>query len=280
MAIETCFTTDAAVARRCVADHLRADPIRHNVVSTLLDAREASSTPIRFWWATVDGEVRGALFQSPDTFPVSATVLDPDVIEPLAAAVAAAAGPPIPAIDAVADVASRFAGAFATVTRRPAHPAEGQRIYEIDEVSPPSGVRGGPRVAVDADTERVAALYGGFAADTGMQTSADLDDTARARVSIQSGRLHLWDVDAVARTSTITQGPADGVERVGFVYTPPADRGNGYASALVAHVSSEVLGRGHRCILYTQLANPISNAIYQRLGYRPVAECIRYRFDG
>jgi predicted GNAT family acetyltransferase len=33
------------------------------------------------------------------------------------------------------------------------------------------------------------------------------------------------------------------------------------------------------CILYTQLGNPTSNAIYRAIGYEPVVEVVRYRFS-
>lgn len=56
-------------------------------------------------------------------------------------------------------------------------------------------------------------------------------------------------------------------------------RDRGYASALVADVSDFVLTRGDRCILYTDLDNPTSNSIYRALGYRAVAEALKYRFD-
>jgi predicted GNAT family acetyltransferase len=35
----------------------------------------------------------------------------------------------------------------------------------------------------------------------------------------------------------------------------------------------------HDGCLYTQLQNPVSNRIYQAIGYRPVAEVTRYRFE-
>ena len=66
--------------------------------------------------------------------------------------------------------------------------------------------------------------------------------------------------------------------RIGPVYTPPTLRGRGYATALTAELSQRLLdGRvftgGRRfCFLYTDLANPTSNAIYERIGYRRVAE--------
>ena len=39
------------------------------------------------------------------------------------------------------------------------------------------------------------------------------------------------------------------------------------------------IDEGHRCILYTDLGNPISNSVYRRIGYRAVAEGIQYRFE-
>ena len=59
--------------------------------------------------------------------------------------------------------------------------------------------------------------------------------------------------------------PVFAVLRVGPVYTPPGHRNCGYASALVATVSSAVRTKGQRCILYTDLGNPTSNAIYRAI---------------
>lgn len=58
--------------------------------------------------------------------------------------------------------------------------------------------------------------------------------------------------------------------RVAPVYTPPRYRGNGYAAAAIWAVSQAALDAG-ACdvVLFTDLANATSNALYQRLGYRP-----------
>ena len=67
--------------------------------------------------------------------------------------------------------------------------------------------------------------------------------------------------------------------RIGPVYTPPEQRGNGYATALVAEQSAWLLAGGRRfCFLYTDLANPTSNAIYERIGYERVADAAAYIF--
>ena len=69
------------------------------------------------------------------------------------------------------------------------------------------------------------------------------------------------------------------VTRVGLVYTPPEHRRHGYAAACTAAVSQAALDAGAACcVLYTQLSNPQSNAIYRRLGYEPIQETVHYRF--
>jgi predicted GNAT family acetyltransferase len=67
--------------------------------------------------------------------------------------------------------------------------------------------------------------------------------------------------------------------RISWVYTPPSRRRQGYASALVAAMSQKLLDEGRKfCFLYTDLANPTSNSIYQRLGYQPVGDSMYYAF--
>lgn len=67
--------------------------------------------------------------------------------------------------------------------------------------------------------------------------------------------------------------------RIGPVYTPPELRGNGYATGLVAAQSRWLIEHGYDfCFLYTDLGNPTSNAIYERIGYRQVAEAAKYEF--
>src|SRR5438876_114270 len=79
----------------------------------------------------------------------------------------------------------------------------------------------------------------------------------------------------VALTSVVGHTPHGA--RIGAVYTPPELRRRGYATALVADVSRRQLAEGKRfCFLFTDLANPISNSIYPKVGYRPVADFREY----
>ena len=97
---------------------------------------------------------------------------------------------------------------------------------------------------------------------------------------VRAGQLCVWDDDGPVAMAGVS-APAAGAVRVGPVYTPPDRRNRGYASALVAAVSNTARADGLRCVLYTELANPISNSIYHAMGYRAITEVLRYTFgDG
>ncbi|MGH3650155.1 MAG: GNAT family N-acetyltransferase, partial [Acidimicrobiia bacterium] len=90
--------------------------------------------------------------------------------------------------------------------------------------------------------------------------------------------LHVVDDRPVAMSGH--SGPTPNGIRIGPVYTPPGERGHGYATNLVATQSQWLLDHGHRfCFLYTDLSNPVSNSIYERIGYRQVAESAAYAFN-
>lgn len=151
-------------------------------------------------------------------------------------------------------------------------------MYEVADVAAHAPAPGGPRRADQDHLELVSTWIGAFDVDTGSPGFDAETNRLRAQLMIDSGNLHLWEADGTPVASTVVNGPASGVARVGFVHTPPHHRGHGYASSLVAFVSRDVLGRRNRCILYTQLENPTSNAIYQRLGYRAIGELVRYQY--
>ena len=66
---------------------------------------------------------------------------------------------------------------------------------------------------------------------------------------------------------------------INLVYTPPSLRRNGYATECVAKLSKLLLEEGNRyCFLFTDLSNPTSNSIYQKIGYRPIIDENHYKF--
>jgi predicted GNAT family acetyltransferase len=91
--------------------------------------------------------------------------------------------------------------------------------------------------------------------------------------------VYLWEVDGHTVSMVGAGSPTPHGIRIGPVYTPPEARRRGYASALTAAASQHQLDSGCRfCFLFTDLANPTSNRIYQAIGYEPVADVDQYAF--
>ncbi|MFX1302677.1 MAG: GNAT family N-acetyltransferase [Promethearchaeota archaeon] len=66
---------------------------------------------------------------------------------------------------------------------------------------------------------------------------------------------------------------------VNLVYTPRELRRRGYATECVAKLSKHLLDEGNKfCFLFTDLMNPVSNSIYQKIGYRPIIDIDEYKF--
>ena len=63
---------------------------------------------------------------------------------------------------------------------------------------------------------------------------------------------------------------------VSCVYTPEALRNQGYATKCVELLTEHLLESYDYCTLYTDLANPTSNSIYQKIGYRPIGDSVVY----
>jgi predicted GNAT family acetyltransferase len=72
------------------------------------------------------------------------------------------------------------------------------------------------------------------------------------------------------------RAPAFGVSRIGPVFTPRHFRGHGYGSAVTAAAAESARRDGvDEVVLFADLANPVSNAIYQRIGFEPVCDSVR-----
>ena len=96
--------------------------------------------------------------------------------------------------------------------------------------------------------------------------------------ALKKQSLYLWE-DAVPVSFAGSNAALSTVARIGPVYTPPSFRRQGFATALVAALSQQLLDQGcDRCYLFTDLTNPTSNHIYQTIGYRPICDWEEYSF--
>lgn len=155
-----------------------------------------------------------------------------------------------------------------------------ERVFELREVIWPSKVEGELRLATLEDAPLAAEWFLAFVREA-LPEDETPDIAERARRAIEQERLYLWKVpddngsqDGWRAVSLVAASrPLPRGRNVGPVYTPPAERGKGYASNATAALSALLLEQGHEyTTLFTDLANPTSNKIYQAIGYRPVCD--------
>ncbi len=257
---------------------LLRDEARHNLIlgicSTLTNA---PSTYAQFHLWTVDdqGSSIGAALMTP---PFNLAVARPEtegVLEFLAQAlyrssiVLPGVTGSLPEADEFASAWQRIAGKQASVRRR-------QGVYQVTRPLLPAGVAGRLRPAGARDRRLLHDWMQAFIEESGAAhvVAGELID----RRLDGEGGLVIWDNDGPVSFGAFGGQTPSGI-RIGPVYTPPPHRRNGYASALVAELSAQLLAEGRDyCFLYTDLANPTANHIYLNIGYRPVSESAEYAF--
>jgi ribosomal protein S18 acetylase RimI-like enzyme len=164
---------------------------------------------------------------------------------------------------------SRLGGPQATPTMR-------MGLYAADEVTTPPGVPGALRLATHDDAPLLRRWAHEFFAESGATSSGSDEIGPR----VDAGLLVVWEVDGAVVCMAATTAAQGGVSRVHFVYTPDENRRHGFASACVATLTARELATpGRTCMLFTDLANPTSNGIYQAVGYRRVGDAVQLAFD-
>ena len=274
MTVNVTFSDDPAWVLAKAHGFLAAEPVLHNVILTLLHARVAHPEPGRYWVASEGESAVGVVFQSPATFTATLTPMGPAAVAAMVEAIVDAEID-LPGVMGDATAASRFAGQWTERRKAAASPHEGQRIYELGELHTGLTATGRLRNATMSDRDLIVGWLRGFQADTD-EHGSDPEQLVDAR--LPEGQYWIWE-DGEAVSMASGSPPIEGVSRIGAVYTPPERRNRGYAEGCVRELSRHLQAEGLRCMLYTDLSNPTSNSIYRRIGYRAVAEVLRYRFD-
>lgn len=281
------FTDDPAAFLDVAREHLAADPVLTTVIATVT-ARYAAGTgspaPYLWWVVARDdaGGVTGVGMRTAPFAPYPLYVLpmpDEAAIE-LARRLhergeeVRGVNGALPTAQVVAEETARLAGGAAE-----AH--EHLRLFELGELVVPPAPPGRLRAASRADAELCLAWFRAFAEDAAEQAGREGAHTMEEfslemmHGRIDDGLIWLWEDEAGTPVHlTGANLPANGVTRIGPVYTPKEHRGRGIASRAVAEVSQRYVEQGIRCCLFTDQANPTSNKIYEAVGYRPVVDMV------
>jgi uncharacterized protein len=258
---------------------LLGDEARHNLILGIAgDLRDGSIYENFRLWLVRDGdEVVAVAVRTPPYNLILGQPRSPEALASLAEAVA----DDLPGVVGAVPEAVEFAEHWSRRTGRPHRTNMRQGVYALERVEPPPTVPGSARVATQNDRELAVRWFIAFSEEALHEGSPGADQAEEIfdhRVSSSSSGLLFWENDGEPVSLAGWGGRTPNGIRVGPVYTPPKLRGRGYATALTAELSQRLLdgrlfdGGRSLCFLYTDLANPTSNAIYERIGYRQVAE--------
>jgi RimJ/RimL family protein N-acetyltransferase len=271
------LTNDVGAYLATVGGFLRANAAQNTVmlgVAETLQARGAAAfgdgTPLCGWWPEADGTVGAALLQTPP-YPILLTVLPPGAAASLAAELAGR-GHHLPGVNAAPGPAAEFATAWAEHTGQGSRVGMQMRLYELGRLHPPDPPPPGQaRTAVDADRDLLLAWLDAFHDEAAPPGPRDSQRVVADRLSF--GGLAFWEHAGAPVSLAGRTRPTGGLARMGPVYTPPEFRGRGFGGAATAAVTQAALDGGAQgVVLFTDLANPTSNTLYQRLGYHPVSD--------
>jgi len=283
-------TGDVAAFLAAAGPYLRRERARNTVILTVTETMRANSAgsavapadgdpgslPLLGWWSDPSGDVGGAFMHTPQ-YPVVLTAVPPAAAAELATV--GLVGRPVPGVNADPAVAEAFAEAWLRGHGGQARVHVNQRLYRLAELSwPQPGPAGAARVAAASDVPLLADWFRAFAFEV-HDMAQDADQAAAARERVSYGGVTLWESGGRPVAVAGATRQVAGMARIGPVYTPPQSRGRGYGSAATAAASQQLLEAGAEdVLLYTDLANRVSNSIYQRIGYRAVEDRVVLEF--
>lgn len=249
------------------------------------DARGTADGPAPYF-GTVhdgDGQVIGAALMTPPR-QLLLSCLDDDVRERAIDALVddlATFAPPPPGVLGPVEVARAFGAAWSARYGLAARRAIAERIHRLERVVAPTGVPGRVRVAGPDDRYVLYDMVSAFHLEAfGRPEDEIARDSVDRGLDRRQRTYYLWEVDERPVSLAATAGPTPNGIRIGPVYTPPAERGHGFASAVTAAATQAELDAGRRlAFLFTDVTNPTSNKIYRAIGYEPVMDVENLVFE-
>jgi len=281
------FTEDPRHFLEAVTPHLAADPVVTTVIASVTRRHvdNGGGEPPYRWWAIArdeSGAVTGVAMRTAPfaPYPVYALPMPDDAAVGLARALHER-GEEVGGVNGALPASRLLAEEYARLSGREVVVHEHLRLFELGELVEPPVPPGRLRLASRDDADVCLAWFRDFATASAEQAGRTdphaMEEFSRDEMlgRIDDDIIWLWE-DGTGEVVHLTGAnlPANGVTRIGPVYTPKDQRGHGYASRAVAEISAQYVAQGVRCCLFTDQANPVSNHIYEAIGYRPVVDMV------
>jgi RimJ/RimL family protein N-acetyltransferase len=274
------ITGDITAYDAVAGGFLRSRPVENTVLVTVLESLQArgltaygNAPAVLGSWMAAAGCVAGAFVHTPP-FPMLLSTMPEQAVGELAKALTADGRRP-PGVTARREIAEAFAAHWRRVAGADFTIWERRRLHRLVQVRPPA-TPGHARPAQPADRDLLLAWY--HAAEREIRERPG-DHAAAIDDRIGYGGVTLWERDGVPVALAGQTRTVAGMVRIAPVYTPPEHRRHGYGAAVTAAVSQAAVEAGaQEVVVFTDLANPASNTIHQRIGYQPLDDYLVISF--
>lgn len=189
----------------------------------------------------------------------------------------------LPGLSGPSVIADAFASRWSAKTGCVVRLNTEMTYYTLDRLEPFARPNGYLRRAGPEDFDRLVDLALAAAREMRLpppeQDRADIEKNLRRLLSEQ--RQMVWaEGPAIRAIASYTETLPGAGARIRWVYTPPEFRGRGFGTAVTGALAEWLLKEGQAWVsLFADAANPASNAIYSRLGFRPALAFRLLRFD-
>ena len=186
------------------------------------------------------------------------------------------AGVVIPGIVSEASLGLAFSRQY-TACEAVKYTKKEERIYRLDRCffNPARAAKGRLRRAKASDLAFIPYWREDFFGKLG--AAADLDGY---EAMISAKNLYILEDGGVPVSMARIDQKLENICGLGLIYTPPYFRNKGYGASVTARLSKICLDERYSCVLSADLSNPVSNGIYQKLGYRQVCDLLLIDFEG
>ncbi|WP_142950775.1 GNAT family N-acetyltransferase [Bacillus toyonensis] len=182
--------------------------------------------------------------------------------------------PDIPGLIGNKEIVQKLAEEIAVLENKKTNVVMKQGVYGLQQIKKKWNEDGIFREITNDELPLIEKWIYQFCEDVKLPTTKE-EAEQTAHILITNNRLFGLEVDGKLVSVAAKTRPTTNNITVNFVYTPKEARKKGYASNCVAALSQRMLDEGYKTtILYTDLANPTSNKIYQEIGYEQIAESV------
>jgi predicted GNAT family acetyltransferase len=185
----------------------------------------------------------------------------------------------LPGVNGIKNLSDTFATIYCNKANKEPYLFQSLGLYQLHYVNMPTLPNGCFRLALDSEIDILNGMFSAFNSEIYSR-----DDYMKSRIALslfmQKKSVFVWEVNNELVSMAIASRPTANAVSISGVYTSYKHRKKGYATACVALLSKYLLDKGYKWInLFTDLSNPTSNDIYQKIGYYKVCEYNEYLFE-